>query len=300
MTCSTTPTSRLLEPIPGLPPDDVILRKSVVMAKIRQKLEKAAGANIAELLRRHSGTGKEVFAKLIHIHSQSPWKNGPFVRVSCPAIPGALIESELFGYQKGAFTGADGAKPGPIELAHRGTLFGDEIGELDPCLQAKLLPLAQDGEVNRIGAAGDRRIDVRFVCATNRSLEQEMKSGTFRPDLFYRISVLTIQLPSLRDRRNDILILVDGFLRTHSQRLGRSTPPLTERPLTQLMKYSWPGNIRELDKKLSRGRIRRGSTSRDAKRAWGFLVSRDSVQWSGFGGEGCARRYQAARANVHS
>jgi two-component system response regulator AtoC len=245
MTCTATPTSGLLEPILGLPPGDVIFGVSPAMGKIRQKLEKAAGANIAVLLRGQSGTGKEVFAKLIH--SQSPWRNGPFVKVSCPAIPGTLIESELFGYEKGAFTGAYGAKPGRIELAHRGTLFLDEIGELDPSLQAKLLQLLQDGEFNRIGAAGDRRIDVRFVCATNRSLEQEMKSGAFREDLFYRISVLTIHLPSLRERRDDIPILVDYFLRTHSKRLGRSAPPLTGGLLAEMMKYSWPGNIRELE-----------------------------------------------------
>lgn len=245
MTCTATPTSGLLEPILGLPPGDVIFGISPVMGKIRQKLEKAAGANIAVLLRGQSGTGKEVFARLIH--SQSPWRNGPFVKVSCPAIPGTLIESELFGYEKGAFTGAYGTKPGRIELAHRGTLFLDEIGELDPSLQAKLLQLLQDGEFNRIGAAGDRRIDVRFVCATNRSLEQEMKSGNFREDLFYRISVLTIQLPSLRERREDIPILVDYFVRTHSRRLGRSSRPVSDGLLAELMKYSWPGNIRELE-----------------------------------------------------
>ena len=181
MTCTATPTSGFLEPIPDLPPQDVIFGNSSVMAKLRQKLEKAAGANIAILLRGQSGTGKEVFAKLIH--SQSPWRSGPFVKVNCPAIPGTLIESELFGYEKGAFTGANGVKPGRIELAHRGTLFLDEIGELDPSLQAKLLQVLQDGEFNRIGAAGDRRIDVRFVCATNRSLETEIKSGNFRQDL---------------------------------------------------------------------------------------------------------------------
>ena len=245
MTCTATPTSGFVEPILGLPPDDVIFGISPVMNKIRLKLEKAAGANIAVLLRGESGTGKEVLAKLIH--SQSPWRNGPFVKVSCPAIPGTLIESELFGYEKGAFTGAYGAKPGRIELAHRGTLFLDEIGELDPSLQSKLLQLLQDGEFNRIGAASDRKIDVRFVCATNRSLEQEMKSGNFRQDLFYRISVLTIQLPSLRDRRDDIPILVDYFLRIHSRRLDRSARPLSEHFLTELMKSSWPGNIRELE-----------------------------------------------------
>ena len=245
MTCTATTTSGFLEPVQGLPPDDVIFGKSPVMVKIRQKLEKAAGANIAILLRGQSGTGKEVFAKLIH--SQSPWRSGPFVKVSCPAIPGTLIESELFGYEKGAFTGAYGAKPGRIELAHRGTLFLDEIGDLESSLQAKLLQFLQNGEFNRIGAAGDRRIDVRFVCATNRSLENEMKSGRFREDLFYRISVLTIHLPSLYDRRGDIPTLVDYFLRTHSMRLGRSARPLTECLLSELMKYSWPGNIRELE-----------------------------------------------------
>jgi len=199
MTCTATPTTGLLEPIPRLPPDEVIFGSSSAMCKIRQKLEKAAGANIAVLLRGQSGTGKEVLAKLIH--SQSPLRNGPFVKVSCPAIPGTLIESELFGYEKGAFTGAYGAKPGRIELAHRGTLFLDEIGDLDPSIQVKLLHLLQDGEFNRIGAAGDRRIDVRFICATNRLLEREMESGNFRQDLFYRINVLTIHIPPLRDRR---------------------------------------------------------------------------------------------------
>jgi two-component system response regulator AtoC len=231
--------------MPGLPPDEIIFGSSPAMGKIRQKLEKAAGANIAVLLRGQSGTGKEVLAKLIH--SQSPLRDGPFVKVSCPAIPDTLIESELFGYEKGAFTGAYGAKPGRIELAHRGTLFLDEIGDLDPSIQVKLLQLLQDGEFNRIGAAGDRRIDVRFICATNRLLEREMESGNFRQDLFYRINVLTIHIPPLRDRRDDIPVLAAYFLRIHSRRLGRPSPPLTERLQADLMKYSWPGNIRELE-----------------------------------------------------
>ena len=248
MSCTVTPTAGLLEPIPRLPPDEVIFGNSLAMCKIRQKLEKAAGANIAVLLRGQSGTGKEVLAKLIH--SQSPLRNGPFVKVSCPAIPGTLIESELFGYEKGAFTGAYGAKPGRIELAHRGTLFLDEIGDLDPSIQVKLLHLLQDGEFNRIGAAGDRRIDVRFICATNRLLEREMESGNFRQDLFYRINVLTIHIPPLRDRRDDIPALADYFLGIHSRLLGRPSPPLSERLLADLMKYSWPGNIRELENLL--------------------------------------------------
>ena len=229
----------------GLPPEEVIFGNSSVMGKLRQKLEKAAGANLAVLLRGQSGTGKEVLAKLIH--AQSSWRNGPFVKVNCPAIPGTLLESELFGYERGAFTGAYGVKPGRVELAHRGTLFLDEIAELDPSLQAKLLQLLQDGEFSRIGASDGRRIDVRFVCATNRSLEREMESGHFREDLFYRINVLAIQLPLLRDRRDDIPTLVDYFLATYSRQLERPVPALSERLLADLARYSWPGNIRELE-----------------------------------------------------
>src|SRR6266576_2430070 len=184
MTCTATPTTGLLEPISRLPNDEAFFGSPAAMSKIRQKLVKAAGANIAVLLRGQSGTGKEVLAKLIH--SQSPLRNGPFVKVSCPAIPGTLIESELFGYEKGAFTGAYGAKPGRIELAHRGTLFLDEIGDLDPSIQVKLLHLLQDGQFCRIGAQEDKKVEVRVVCATNRRLEEEIETGTFRQDLFYR------------------------------------------------------------------------------------------------------------------
>ena len=229
----------------GLPPEEVIFGNSSVMGKIRLKLEKAAGANLAVLLRGQSGTGKEVLAKLIH--AQSPWRSGAFVKVSCPAIPGTLLESELFGYERGAFTGAYGVKPGRVELAHGGTLFLDEIGELDPTLQAKLLQLLQDGEFSRIGASDGRRIDVRFVCATNRSLEREIESGHFREDLFYRINVLAIQLPPLRERRNDIPTLVDYFLDIYSRQLERTVPALSRHLLADLARYSWPGNIRELE-----------------------------------------------------
>jgi two-component system response regulator AtoC len=238
-------SSKLIEPIPNLPPDEVIFGNSPLMGKIRQKLDIAAGSNIAVLLRGQSGTGKEVLAKLIH--SQSPWRTGAFVKISCPAIPGTLVESELFGYERGAFTGAYGTKQGRVELAHRGTLFLDEIGDLDPSLQAKLLQLLQDGEFSRIGASGDRRIDVRFVCATNRSLEREMKSGKFREDLFYRINALTIQLPLLRERRDDIPTLVNHFLHSYSRRFGRPARVLSDRLLAEMAKYSWPGNIRELE-----------------------------------------------------
>lgn len=244
MTCTAT-TEVEFAGGSDLPPVDVIFGNSPAMRKIRQKLEMSADANIAVLLRGQSGTGKEVLAKLIHSHS--PWKNGPFVKVSCPAIPGTLLESELFGYEKGAFTGAYGTKPGRVELANRGTLFFDEIGDLDASLQAKLLQLLQDGEFRRIGASGEKKIEVRFVSATNRPLESEMESGNFRQDLFYRINGLSIQLPRLRERKDDIPILADYFLRSQSRQLNRPARPLSERLMTELTQYSWPGNIRELE-----------------------------------------------------
>src|SRR6266704_4960599 len=180
---TTSSVSTLVQPLGEMPPDAIVFGRTDAMQAVRDRLNKLAGANVPVLIQGKSGTGKDIIARMIHM--ASPWRTGPWVKVNCPAIPGTLLESELFGYEKGAFTGAYGVKPGRVELAHRGTLFLDEIGEMDPSLQAKLLQLLQDGEFNRIGAAGGRRIDVRFVCATNRSLEREIESGHFREDLFY-------------------------------------------------------------------------------------------------------------------
>src|SRR5438105_4496727 len=157
--------------VDGLPPDTVVFGRSAPMRDIQNKLERVAGANVAVLITGESGTGKEVIASMLH--RRSPWNAGPFVKVNCPAIPGTLMESELFGYEKGAFTGAVGTKPGRVEQAHRGTLFLDEIGELAMGLQAKLLQLLQDGQFCRIGAQEDKKVEVRVVCATNRDLEEE-------------------------------------------------------------------------------------------------------------------------------
>ena len=154
------------------------------------------------MIQGESGTGKKIAAKLLH--SWSPWKEGPYVKVNCPAIPGTLLESELFGYEKGAFTGAFGSKPGRVEMAHRGTLFLDEISELEPSMQAKLLQLLQDGQFCRIGAQADIKVEARFICATNRKVEDEIEAGTFRRDLFYRINVVNLQVPALRERSEDI------------------------------------------------------------------------------------------------
>ena len=245
MGCTARSDHGLFAAAADLPPDEVIFGNSPAMAAVRRKLEGAAGANIAILLRGESGTGKEVFAKVIHC--RSPWAEGPFVKVNCPAIPGPLLESELFGYEKGTFTGARVAKPGQVELANRGTLFLDEIAELDRSLQAKLLQLLHDGRYRRIGAHEDRRTQVRFVCATNHRLEHEIESGSFRQDLFFRVNALTLELPTLREREGDIPLLADYFLRKYSQQFGRPVQPLSASLLADLRKHSWPGNIRELE-----------------------------------------------------
>lgn len=233
-----------------LPPEHVIFGSSPAMALVRQKISKVATANVPVLIRGESGTGKEMVAKMLHRHS--PWSGGPFVKVNCPAIPGTLLESELFGYEKGAFTGAVGTKPGRVEMAHRGTLFLDEVGELEPALQAKLLQLLQDGQFCRIGAQEDLRVEVRIVCATNRNLEEEIEAGNFRQDLFYRINVVSIELPLLRERREDIPLLVDYFLSEYGAKYKRPVRPLSAGLMRALREYNWPGNIRELENLMKR------------------------------------------------
>lgn len=233
-----------------LPPDEVIFGATRRMTELREKLDKVAAANVPVLVRGESGTGKEIIAQLIH--RRSPWRLGPFVKVSCPAIPGTLLESELFGYTKGAFTGAYGTKPGRVEMANRGTLFLDEIGELDGALQAKLLQLLQDGQFCPIGGQEDKRVEVRMVCATNRNLEQEIESGVFRQDLFYRINVVSIELPLLRERSADVPQLVDYFLGHYSEKFNCRAKPLSVAMLRRLEQFSWPGNIRELENLIKR------------------------------------------------
>lgn len=220
------------------------------MRDVRQRLESVAGTNVPVLINGESGTGKGVLAKVLH--EASPWGRGPFVKVSCPAIPASLMESELFGYEKGAFTGAYGSKPGRVELARRGTLFLDEIGELDPGIQAKLLQLLQEGQFCRIGAQEDKRVEARVVCATNRDLRREIDEGSFRADLFYRINVLSLSLPPLRERVEDIPDLAEYFVKTYSRAFDRSEPALSKQSLYLMQSHSWPGNIRQLENLIKR------------------------------------------------
>jgi two-component system, NtrC family, response regulator AtoC len=233
-----------------VPPPHIYFGPSGAMQAVRQRVERAAGLNVPILVLGESGTGKEVLARFIH--ERSPWNQGPFVKVNCPAIPGTLIESELFGFQKGAFTGAHAAKPGRIEMAQGGTLFLDEIAELDSSLQAKLLHVLQDGHFARIGDHEEKQLDARVICATNRLLQQEIASGGFRADLFYRINVITITLPSLRERRDDIPYLVAYLREQFNRRFQRDATPVSREALQLLQQRDWPGNIRELENCMAR------------------------------------------------
>src|SRR6202046_2796464 len=233
-----------------LPPDHIYFGPSEAMQSVRQKVERAAGLNVPILILGESGTGKEVLAHFVH--DASPWRKGPFVKVNCPAIPGTLIESELFGFQKGAFTGANANKHGRMEMAQGGSLFLDEIAELDSNLQAKLLHVLQDGHFTRIGDHEERRMDARVICATNRVLRQEIETGGFRADLFYRINVITITLPALRDRREDIPYLVEYLRQQFNRRFKREAGPVSKEVLHLLHQREWPGNIRELENCMAR------------------------------------------------
>jgi two-component system response regulator AtoC len=232
------------------PPDHIFFGPSGAMQSVRQKVERAASLNVPILILGESGTGKEVLANFIH--RSSPWRGGPFVKVNCPAIPGTLIESELFGFQKGAFTGANANKPGRMELAQGGTLFMDEIAELDASLQAKLLHVLQDGHFTRIGDHEERRMDARIICATNRHLGREIEMGGFRADLFYRINVISITLPPLRERREDIPYLVEYLRQQFNRRFQRDAAPLSRETVHLLQQREWPGNVRELENSLAR------------------------------------------------
>ena len=233
-----------------LPPDDVYFGPSEAMEAVRRKIDRAAGLDVPILLLGESGTGKEVLARYTHAHS--PWNGGPFVKVNCAAIPGTLLESELFGFEKGAFTGAHATKPGRMELAQGGTLFLDEIADIDASLQAKLLHVLQDGYFTRIGDHEEKRLDARIICATNRQLRHEIETGAFRSDLFYRINVISVVLPPLRERRDDIPYLAEYLRAQFNQRFHRDAPPLSSESVHLLQEREWPGNVRELENCIAR------------------------------------------------
>jgi two-component system response regulator AtoC len=228
-----------------LPPMDVIFGQSPMMVAAREKLERIADTSVPVLLQGESGTGKEIFAKLLHAHSHR--SKSAWVKVTCPAIPLSLIESELFGYEKGAFTGAYTSKRGRVELAHLGTLFLDEVGDLEMSIQAKLLQVLQDGTFTRVGAQEPRRVNARIVCAANGNLRQRAEEGSFRLDFFFRVSAVTIDLPPLRQRAVDLPLLIDYFLDLYSKTYRLEPKPISREITTMMQRYTWPGNIRQLE-----------------------------------------------------
>lgn len=220
------------------------------MLEVRSLAAKVCNINAPVLLCGDGGTGKEVVARWIHLHSRNV--GGQFVKVNCAAIPSALLESELFGYEKGAFTGAHASKPGRVEQAHHGTLFLDEIGDLDSGLQSKLLQFLQDGSFSRIGGVEEKLVETRLICATNKDLQAEIDAGTFRADLYYRINVVRMKLPRLRDRNEDIPMIAQYFLTQFQERFGKPAEPLNRAMLQYLRNLDWPGNIRELSNGIAR------------------------------------------------
>ncbi len=220
------------------------------MLEVFDKLYKVSGSNSTVLINGESGTGKELIARAIHRHSAR--KDRPFVAVSCAAIPETLIESELFGYEKGAFTGAISRRLGLFEAADKSTLFLDEIGELNVNMQAKVLRALQEREIRRVGGREDLKVDVRIIAATNKDLEAEVKRGTFREDLYYRLNVVSINLPPLRERSTDIPQLAEYFVARACGEASRPAMPITTEAMRLLMQYEWPGNVRQLEAVLQR------------------------------------------------
>jgi len=227
-----------------------IVAESGAMQEVLSLVYRVAGSTATVLIRGESGTGKELIAQAIHYHS--PRAKGPFIKVNCAALPETLLESELFGHVKGAFTGAIQDKAGRFEAAHGGTIFLDEIGDISPAIQAKLLRVLQDREFERVGSNRTLRVDVRILAATNQDLEAAVRNRRFREDLYYRLNVVPIYIPPLRERRQDIPPLIDHFLRKFSKENHKRIQGLTREARDALLKYDYPGNVRELENLIER------------------------------------------------
>jgi two-component system response regulator AtoC len=249
---ATNPTNPLIPskgPI-SLLSDDILFGNAPSMAAVRSRAEKICGTNVPVLLCGEGGTGKEALARWIH--AKSEYAKGEFVKVNCAAIPSALLESELFGYEKGAFTGANSVKPGRVERADRGTLFLDEIADLDWNLQSKLLHFLQDGIFSRIGDQIERKVDSRLICATNKDMEKETAEGRFRQDLLYRIQVFRLKMPALRERKDDIPCLAEHFRQQFDRQFDLKSESFPPEMLDYLKSLPWAGNIRELSNGVAR------------------------------------------------
>jgi len=236
--------------VPESAEDCGLIGQSPGIATLRQQIRRVAAANSTVLIRGESGTGKEVAARAMH--TLSPRADQPFVPVNCASIPEGLVEAELFGHAQGAYTGAVKARAGLVEAAHGGVLFLDEIGELAPAAQARLLRVLQEGEIRPVGANQARRVDVRLLAATHRDLEAMIDAGEFRADLYYRLRVLEIRIPPLRERMEDLTLLAERFLLELEDRFGKRGLTLGEEAVARMMQYMWPGNVRELKNALER------------------------------------------------
>jgi Nif-specific regulatory protein len=227
-----------------------IIGNSGAMRDVYQAIHQVAASDTTVLIRGESGTGKELVAHAVHY--SSPRSKGPFIKVNCAALSENLLESELFGHEKGAFTGAIAARKGRIEEADGGTLFLDEIGDFSPATQVKLLRVLQEREFERVGSSRSQKVNVRILAATNRDLEKAVESGQFRHDLYYRINVFPIFLPPLRDRKDDILLLADHFVEKHARKMGKDVRRITTPAINMMVMYHWPGNVRELENCVER------------------------------------------------
>jgi two-component system response regulator AtoC len=230
-----------------------LIGTSEKMREVHELIQRVADTDVTVLIRGESGTGKELVARAIH--AASPRRQRTFVKVNCAALPSELLESELFGFERGAFTGAIQQKPGKFEFAHHGTMFLDEISEMQPRLQSKLLQVLQDGEFSRLGGRGDVHVDVRILTATNRDLEVAVTDGTFREDLYFRLNVVCITLPPLRQRRDEIPVLTDLFIKRYCEHYNKPQLALATDTRRLFEQYEWPGNVRELENLIKRAVI---------------------------------------------
>lgn len=255
-----------------------VIGSSPAMRRLFVLLDKVMDTTTSVLIQGETGTGKELIAKVIHY--TGPLKDKPFVVENCAALSENLLESELFGHVRGAFTGAIADKKGLFELADGGTVFLDEIGEMSPAMQVKLLRVLQDGQLRPVGSSHHLKINVRLISSTNRNLEEEVRKQNFREDLFYRINVFPVTLPPLRERREDIPILAAHFLRKFAKKLKRSAPRLTPQALDLLSRYDWPGNVRELENEIERAMTlagRKGEISEEYLSAKISALSEESL-----------------------
>jgi transcriptional regulator with PAS, ATPase and Fis domain len=227
-----------------------IIGEHPLILRISQLVRKVAPTDATILIMGESGTGKELIARGVHTHS--PRVDRPFIPVNCGAIPNELLESEMFGHERGAFTGAIGQRAGMFQLANGGTIFLDEVGEMNPTLQVKLLRVLQDHEIRPVGGDRTTRVDVRVVAASNKDLSAEVEGGRFREDLFYRLQVIPIVMPPLRERRSDIPLLIRYFLEKHMQKTASAPITISDEAMVHLWEYDWPGNVRELENLLER------------------------------------------------